>query len=1384
MRLFPKIVASLLAVVLLLGTFPFAFFSFAGKAEAKIKDETLFSSSFEADDKQINVSTSDSSYYQNLERYSVNSSLLGEFTQYVNTTTITGSSDYKAEEGKSMLFDRKFSTKFLTDNKATDTSPVVVAFELDTARVLGVYSLTSANDENERDPRKWTLYGSANGSDYTELDTRSDSFSERGQTKSYTVENTTAYKYYKLEITQNGGGGMTQLADLRLGTGKGEADAVVGDSPLATEYSFGPTSSWTETGAFDGDSALAVYANQTAKKNTYARNLLYSGLNIKVTKNTVLSYVHFPAIVGDYDYEYTSTHMIIDIKFTDGKYLSELSALNQNGFEMEPVAMGESNSLYTSQWNYIETTLGDVAEGKTIDSIYVYFKKDSTSKAVKFSAYFDDLVIENKAPTEYEHLSDYINTLRGTNNTTSFSRGLTTPFCTMPNGFNFFTPVNNVNSNTHYSYFKNDIAHFSVSHVPSTWTGDYGTWQFMANTSIDTSDVSKLSSSKLSYDSTRATFSHDNEIAKAHYYSVTFDEGSRADGVQVEITPTTHGVYVRFTFPKDSDNVNIIFDCTRAGGSLTYNKNGTFTAVSQHTDRGSSNMNIYGEFSQAPSSYKAYGKTGVAVFPKGTTEVTLKFATSFISKNQAKHNLELEIPNNETFDSIFKKAQKAWDDICGIIEVEGASYTELTTLYSCMYRMYSYPNLYSENEGTNEEPDWVYASPYKNGRKTSGKLYVNNGFWDTYRTAWAAYALLTPTLDGELLDGLLQHYKDNGWIPRWVAPGGTNSMLGTSSDIIFADAYAKGIEFDYETAYESMLKNAATVSNDVTNGGRADNHTAIFTGYVPNSVQYGLSWTLEDYISDYCIGAMAAMLGYKEESEYYYNRAKYYVNMMHPTNKFFIGKNQEGGWSSGSGYNPAGWWGDYSETNGWTMAFATVYDGAGLASLYGNKKLLERKLDQYFDNSVASMMKVSVGSIHEMVEAREVRLGQYSHSNQPAHAIPYMYAYTDSPYKTQELTRDVLSRLYVGSEIGQGYCGDEDNGEMSAWYVLSAIGLYPQNMGSGQYIITSPLFDKVTINFDNGKKLVIIANNNSNENVYIQSMTVNGTAYNNTYLNHEVIMNGGTIVYELGSEHTDWGKGSEPMSLTTSGKKANPAEDILTTSNIKAETYKASGSAKNAIYVGSIDDADNLFDNNSNTYATLSKGDSIVFNASRASRVLMYTVSSSSNRGKAPKSFKLEASVDGKTWVTLDEREDVEFTWAKYTRSFSIADDKLANYSIYKLTFTGSNSMQISELELLGTDPDGKVGEATTREASPALPSLFVENDNGGLGGTGGSTGGSTGGDTGGDTGDNGYTEEEVTAALEAAMKVSEAALKAVLPDDVANYAKLAIGYNRTTVAD
>jgi predicted alpha-1,2-mannosidase len=693
--------------------------------------------------------------------------------------------------------------------------------------------------------------------------------------------------------------------------------------------------------------------------------------------------------------------------------------------------------------------------------------------------------------------------------------------------------------------------------------------------------------------------------------------------------------------------------------------------------------------------------------------VKLRMATSLISIDQAKHNLDLEVPGDATLASIRDKAQAAWDAKLGTVEVEGASEDQLVTLYSNMYRLFLYPNSGYENTGTAAAPVWKHTvqsavtSPASTPTQTGapikdGKVYVNNGFWDTYRTTWPAYSLLTPDTAGEMVDGFVQQYRDGGWISRWSSPGYANLMVGTSSDVAFADAYLKGVPgIDAETAYQAAIKNA-TVTPPNANVGRKGLATSIFKGYTPLDVTgEAMSWAMDGYINDFGIANMAAALAkkggpkageYAEQAEYFRNRAQNYVNMFDPDVNFFQGKDSNGTWRNPpASYDPRVWGYDYTETNGWNMAFHVPQDGQGLANLYGGKDKLADKLDKFFSTPETATFPGSYGgTIHEMLEARDVRMGQWGFSNQPSHHIPYMYDYAGEPAKAQKIVREALSRLYLGSEIGQGYPGDEDNGEMSAWYVFSALGFYPLQMGSPAYAIGSPLFTKATVNLPGGKKIVVNAPDNSAKNVYVQSLKVNGKAYTSTSLPHSLLADGAVLDFAMGPEPSTWGTGDDaaPPSITTGDAVPSPLRDL---------TGPGKGTASEPA----------LVDDTSNTRAVFASATpswqwDFTGGGQKAD---YYTLTSGAVAGD-PKAWKLSGSYDGTTWTTIDERSDQTFDWRLQTRPFKIA--KPGRYASYKLDVTantGETSTTLAEVELLGRPAPG----GTTTIADKVVGAVSVK---------------------------------------------------------------------------
>jgi predicted alpha-1,2-mannosidase len=868
--------------------------------------------------------------------------------------------------------------------------------------------------------------------------------------------------------------------------------------------------------------------------------------------------------------------------------------------------------------------------------------------------------------------SDYVNALRGSNSGGSYSRGNTFPATAVPFGFNFWTPMTDANSTSWiYDYTRGSIQAFTISHMPSPWMGDRQTFQVMPQTGAVTVDRAARA----------AAYTHANETARAHAYSVKFN-----NGIQTEITPTDHGASWRFTFPGSASY--LLFDTVNGiGGSLSIDRaNGTVSGYTDHaTGWGPApRMYFHARFSKAiADSANVTGQRAVTSWVRFNTvageQVTMSIATSFISAAQAQSNLAQEL-GSKSFDTVKQEAQNAWNAVLGKIEVEGASEDQKTLLYSNLYRAFLYPN--SAWENVNGTPS--YASPYASGHPVkTGKVYVNNGFWDTYRTTWPLYTLLIPTKTGEMLDGFVNGYKDGGWVTRWSAPGYANIMVGTNSDVIFADAYLKGVRnFDVPAAYDSMLRNAATYSSDPARGRKGMNRS-VFLGYTPQDVVgESTSWSLEGYLNDFGIAQLAQALGKTEDAQYYQNRSLNYVNLFSPSVGFFRGKNANGTWRTSDADFKANRWGcEYTEGNAWHYAVLAPQDGQGLANLYSGRSGLANKLDALFEAPRDYDVGCYGGVIHEMKEGYDVNMGQYAHSNQPVHHTPYMYNYAGTPWRTQDRVRSILTTQYQsGLTNGYGYLGDEDNGEMSAWYLFSAMGFYPVSMGRPEYAVGAPFFTKMTVHLENGANLVINAPGVSDTNRYIQSVTLNGQPYTRNYLPHSALANGATLNFTMGASSTSWGSGSSdlPASLTSGTAAPQPLADTA-----KGGTVTAS--ADNA---ASSEGAAQAFDDNSLTkWLAFQSTPWIRYQLTGGAKtVKLYTLTSANDfPGRDPRAWTLQASNDGSTWVTLDTRTGQDFPWRYQTRAFALNNN--TPYSHYRLQINethGDSITQLAEIELLG----------------------------------------------------------------------------------------------------
>lgn len=1229
-------------------------------------------------------------------------------------TAISASAENPPAEVAANLTDANPDTKWLAFQ-----STGWVSYRLSGPKRALTYSLTSANDAPERDPKDVTIQGSMDGTTWTDIDRRTGlDFPSRLQKQTFTIATPGDYTYYRLDVTANHSGGIVQLADWGL---FGEVDTSEPEvAPMSTAVGAGPRSGFNIKSlvGWTGVKALRYGGRHTADGRGFAWNRLFD-VDVPVGDRSQLTYKIFPEMVSG-DLTYPSTYSAVDLRFTDGTFLSALGATDSHATTASPNGQGVGKILYGSQWNSVTVELGDKARGKTVDAVLLGYDNtaDPTTKTT-FSGWVDDIEIDPAPATLDRSSPTYaVDVRRGTNSSGSFSRGNNLPISAVPNGFTFFTPVTNANSQTwqyHYQAGNNAqnrplLQGLGISHEPSPWMGDRNQMSVMPSI---TQGVPTGSASGRAL-----AFDHDDEVARPDHYRVHLD-----GGIIAETAPADHGGVWRFTFPESAPTGSLVVDTVDNNGSFTVDPaTGTLTGW---VDNGSglsvgrSRMFVHGTFDRPATAAgvapNGHLNTRFATFDTTSDrDVELRIATSFISLDQARRNHGLELAGR-TFNDVQADARAKWDERLRVVEVEGASDDELRTLYSNLYRLNLYPNSQFENTGTASAPRYQYASPVspKSGSATAtttnaavkdGKIYVNNGFWDTYRTVWPAYSLLYPEVAAEIADGFVQQYRDGGWVARWSSPGYADLMTGTSSDVSFADAFVKGVELpDKLGTYDAALRNA-TVLPPSSGVGRKGLATSQFLGFTPDSTHESVSWGLEGLVNDFGIGNQAAKLAtdpsvpaarqaaLKEESEYFLKRATSYTNHFDPRTGFLRVRQADGTFTSN--FDPEVWGGGYTETNGWNFAFHAPHDGNGLANLLGGREALATKLDTFFTvPETATKPGTYGGTIHEMIEARDVRMGMFGMSNQVSHHIPYMYNWTGKQYRTAEKVREILRRLYVGSEIGQGYPGDEDNGEQSAWHTLSSLGIYPLQVGSAEWAVGSPKFTRATVHRTQGD-LVVNAPNNSDTNIYVQKLTVNGVGHKGVSIPHSALSGATTIDFAMGSSPSDYGTqpNAAPPSLTKGDAKPAPLRD-------------ATGPSLGTVTAPGASNAAALFDNTSTTSTTFSSATPTVSYtlSGIGQRATFYTLTNGAAAGE-PTAWRVEGQRNG-TWETIDTRTGQAFTWRTQTRPFKIATP--GTYTAYRLVVTASTGTPtLSEVEFL---TDGSHAENTGVKVSPTTGLEAVE---------------------------------------------------------------------------
>jgi len=715
---------------------------------------------------------------------------------------------------------------------------------------------------------------------------------------------------------------------------------------------------------------------------------------------------------------------------------------------------------------------------------------------------------------------DYVSTLVGTQSTFQLSTGNTYPTTAMPWGMNFWTPqTGKMGDGWTYGYQANKIRGLKQTHQPSPWINDYGQFAIMATTGKPIFDEEGRAS----------WFSHKAETAKPYHYKVYLADYD----ITAELAPTERACLMRFTFPK-TDSANVIVDAfdkgsyvrllpdkrtivgytTKNSGGVPDNFKNYFVIVFDrdfNTARLADGKKLLATDKQELQTDHA---GAIVTFScKRGEQVHARVASSFISEAQAIQNLK-EL-GNSSFETLLQKGRQRWNDVLGRISVEDTNIDNLRTFYSCLYRSTLFPRKFYEISANG---DTLHYSPY-NGKVLPGTMFTDTGFWDTFRSLFPLVNLVYPSIAREMQEGLVNTYKESGFLPEWASPGHRNCMVGNNSASIVADAYIKGIRgYDIETLWQAVKHGTKAVHPQVASTGRLGHEYYNKLGYVPCDVGINESAarTLEYAYDDWCIAQLGKALGKpKKEWTEFERRSENYRNLFSKEFNLMRGRKKNGEWQKP--YNPLKWGDVFTEGNGWHYTWSVFHNPRGLISLMGGNKAFTAMLDSVFalppvfDDSYYGQV------IHEIREMQIMNMGNYAHGNQPIQHMPYLYNWSGSPWKTQYWVREVMDRLY--SAHPDGYCGDEDNGQTSAWYVFSAMGFYPVCPASNEYAIGTPLFAKVSLHLENGKTTVITDNNTQWR--YIKRLTINGSPDKSNWLTHKTLTSGATIGLEMSEKPVD-----------------------------------------------------------------------------------------------------------------------------------------------------------------------------------------------------------------------------------------------------------------------
>ncbi|MBQ3197031.1 MAG: GH92 family glycosyl hydrolase [Alistipes sp.] len=706
---------------------------------------------------------------------------------------------------------------------------------------------------------------------------------------------------------------------------------------------------------------------------------------------------------------------------------------------------------------------------------------------------------------------DYVNPLIGTQSTFDFSTGNTYPAIARPWGMNFWTPqTGKMGNGWTYSYTEKKICGFKQTHQPSPWINDYGQFSIMPVVGAPEFDADKRAS----------WFGHKGESVKAYYYKVYLADYD----VVTEFSPTDRAALFRFTFPESKDSY-IVVDAFDKGSYIKIDKanNRIIGYTTRNSGGVASNFKNYfvvefdkpfeyvstfvnGKLEKNATEQQANHVGAVIGFATSKGEqVNARVASSFISHEQAAINLK-EL-GDDTLEEVAEKGRKAWNDVLGRIEIEGGNLDQYRTFYSCLYRATLFPQKHHE---INAEGEVVHYSPH-NGKVEKGYFYTGTGFWDTFRSLFPLLNILYPSENQKMQEGFVNVYRESGFFPEWSSPGHRGCMIGNNSASVLADAYLKGVKVeDTETMFEGILHGTKNVHPKVSSSGRLGHEYYNTLGYVPYDVKINenTARTLEYAYNDWCIYRLAKELKRpQEEIDLFAKRAMNYRNVFDKETRLMRGRNKDGKFMAP--FSPLKWGDAFTEGNSWHYTWSVFHDPQGLIDLMGGEKVFVEMLDSvftvppHFDDSYYGF------PIHEIREMTVMNMGNYAHGNQPVQHMIYLYNYAGEPWKTQYWARQVMDRFYTPTP--DGYCGDEDNGQTSAWYIFSALGFYPVCPASDEYVMGAPLFKKATIHLENGKTFEINAPENSADNIYIDNLKLNKKNYTRNYITHSDIMRGGKM---------------------------------------------------------------------------------------------------------------------------------------------------------------------------------------------------------------------------------------------------------------------------------